>query len=90
MPENAPSGGRWKEIDDAPWLTRVLAYNAPSKEEWTKINERTVERAEQFSEGIRLQQGAKREAVMRYRYPLYVPTSSRCLVRVFFDSQLSR
>ena len=38
---------------------------------------------DQRSTDERLQQGAKREAVMRYRYPLYVPTSSRCLVRVF-------
>lgn len=72
MPENALSGSAWKDIEDAPWLTRVLAYYAPSQEEWTKTNDNIVEAAERFSEGMRLQQGAKREATIRYKYPLYV------------------
>lgn len=70
VPSDVLSGSAWKDIEDAPWLTRVLAYYAPSKENWTKANAKHVELAEERAEAQKLIQGAKLPIVMRYRYPL--------------------
>lgn len=55
---------------EAPWLTRVLAYHAPSLDDWTKTNEGHLAQSEENAHNTLIVQNAKRPAVMRYKNPL--------------------
>ena len=55
-----------------PWLTRVLAHYAPSAERTTEINLKTLGQTNQLAEETLLVRDAKKPAMRRFRYPLYV------------------
>jgi len=60
--------GASKDDEEAPWLTRVIAHNAPSRETWQKLNERHLQQTEQLAQNTQLVQHAKQPTVLRYRY----------------------
>ncbi|KLO18395.1 hypothetical protein SCHPADRAFT_845163 [Schizopora paradoxa] len=60
--------GASSDAEDAPWLTRVIAHNAPSKETWQKLNERHLQQTEQHAQNTHLVQNAKPSLVHRFRY----------------------
>ena len=60
--------GASNDAEDAPWLTRVIAHNAPSKDTWQKLNERHLQQTEQLAQNAHVIQNAKPSAVHRFRY----------------------
>lgn len=67
--------GASNDSDETPWLTRVIAHNAPSKETWQKVNERHLQQTEELARNAHLVQHAKQPTVHRFRY-------ARCVTRI--------
>jgi len=60
--------GASSDSEETPWLTRVIAHNAPSKETWQKVNERHLQQTEELARNAHLVQHAKQPTVHRFRY----------------------
>ncbi|KAH8119370.1 hypothetical protein DFH11DRAFT_1540196 [Phellopilus nigrolimitatus] len=55
---------------EAPWLTRVLAFHAPSIEEWARTNGQHLVQVEELARNAFIVQTAKPSPVVRYKNPL--------------------
>ena len=65
-PEDIISG----KDGEAPWLTRVLAHNAPTAEEWIRTNAQLLAQSEEIAQNTIIVQTAKQPVMMRYRSPM--------------------